>query len=257
MPAIKRAVLLAAGRGQRLAPHTDLIPKPLLPVAGRPLLEYALRSLQATGVRDVLLVVGYRGSQIKDYWGDGDSLDLRLHYVDQQGIPGTGAAALLAEKFTNGEPFFLGWGDIIVARSEYRRLFDTFTKERPDGLMLIEGVEDVHSGAAIDLVDGRIRSIVEKPADSTAVWNQAGVAIYTHSIFPCLHQLQPSVRGELEFTAAVQMLIDSGLCVRGVPMQSPRLHLTHPSDITTVEQTLREDSRYGLSIANSDGMIKF
>ncbi|MFT5088294.1 MAG: dTDP-glucose pyrophosphorylase [Candidatus Latescibacterota bacterium] len=244
-------MLLAAGRGQRLAPYTDRTPKPLIAVDGRPLLEYALRNLRAAGVREVLLVIGYRGAQIRDHFADGRSLDLSLHYIDQQGIPGTGAATLLAEAFTNQEPFFLGWGDIIAARSEYQRLFDIFIKEQPDALMLIERSKDVRSGAAIDIQDGLITSLVEKPAHSTALWNQAGIAVYRHTIFSCLHQLHPSERGELEFTAAVQMLVDQGLCVRGIPMQTPRLHLTHPSDIKTVEQTLKNDARYGLSVAES------
>lgn len=251
MPTIKRAVLLAAGRGQRLAPHTDHIPKPLMPLAGRPLVEYALCHLRAAGIREVLLVVGYRGAQIKDYFADGRSLGLELHYIDQHSAHGTGAAALLAEAFTQTEPFFLGWGDIIAARSEYRRLLQQFDQQSPDALMLLEPVKGAHKGAAVETKDGLITSLVEKPAHSTAIWNQAGLAVYTSAIFPCLHRLQPSERGELEFTAAVQMLIEKGFCVRGLPMQTERLHLTRPEDIVGVENALTSDSRYGLSVAES------
>ncbi len=251
MSSIKRAVLLAAGRGQRLAPHTDHIPKPLMPLAGRPLIEYALYHLRAAGIRQVLLVVGYRGAQIRDYFAGGDSFGLQLHYVDQLDAHGTGAAALLAETFTQAEPFFLGWGDIIAAASEYRRLLDQFAIELPDALMLLERVKGAHRGAAVDIKDGRVTSLIEKPKQSTALWNQAGLAVYTRAIFPCLHQLQPSERGEFEFTAAVQMLVDQGFCVRGLPMQTERLHLTTPGDIAQVERALAHDGRYGLSIAES------
>lgn len=251
MPSIKRAVLLAAGRGQRLAPHTDHTPKPLMPLAGHPLVEYALCHLREAGIREVLLVVGYRGAQIRDYFADGHALGLKLHYIDQHQARGTGAAALLAEEFSKTEPFFLGWGDIIAARDEYRRLVLEFVEKRPDALMLLERVKGPHRGAAIEIQDGYVTSLIEKPAQSTAIWNQAGLAIYTEAIFPCLHQLQPSERGELEFTAAVQMLVEQGFGVRGMPMQAERLHLTSPEDIPRVEKALRNDARYGLSIAES------
>ena len=100
--------------------------------------------------------------------------------------------------------------------------------------MLLEPVEGAHKGAAVEIKDGLITSLVEKPAQSTAIWNQAGLAVYTSAIFPCLHQLKPSERGELEFTAAVQMLIEKGFCVRGLPLQTERLHLTCPDDIIRV-----------------------
>ena len=247
------AVLLAAGRGKRLAPHTDRVPKPLLSLNGRPLLEYALHHLKRAGVIHVLIVVGYLGDRIRSHFGNGQRWGLDIAYVEQGSVPGTGAAALLAEPFVEGHPFFLGWGDILAAEAEYKRLFSLFAEESYEGVMLLEPVDNPQNGAAVEVVDGRVVSLVEKSAEARAPWNQAGLSIYTQSIFEALRAISLSERGELEFTAAVQQSIDDGAIIAGVPMQSPRLHLTRPEDIPKVEQVLSKDRRYAPSIAQFTG----
>lgn len=247
----RRAVVLAAGRGQRLAPHTDSVPKPLIALNGRPLLEYILDNVAATGCRQVLLVIGYRGDMIRQHFGDGRSIGLEISYVEQGPVPGTGAAALMAKGFVGSEPFFLGWGDILATTAEYGRLFSEFARRQPDALLLLEAVDDPRHGAAVEMADGRILSLEEKPLHSTARWNQAGLSIYTPRIFAALQSLPLSSRGELELTAAVQRLIDEDGCVGGLPMQHPRLHLTQPEDVARVEQVLASDVRYRPRIAQS------
>ncbi len=246
-----RAVLLAAGRGQRLAPLTDSIPKPLIALNGRPLLEYTLDNLAAVGCRQVLLVIGYRGDMIRQHFGDGHSIGLELSYVEQGAVAGTGAAALMAEDFVGSEPFVLGWGDILAAAAEYDQLFREFERLGPDAMLLLEAVDDPRQGAAVEMADGRILSLEEKPEHSTACWNQAGLSIYSPRIFAALKALPLSTRGEVELTAAVQQLIDDDLRVLGVPMLHPRLHLTQPDDIARVEQALSSDGRYRRRIAQS------
>jgi dTDP-glucose pyrophosphorylase len=243
---VERAVLLAAGRGKRLSPLTDRVPKPLLSLAGRPLLEYLLLHLRAAGVRKVLIVIGHLGEQIREHFGDGRGLDVDIDYREQSIPNGTGAAALLARDFVGSSPFFLGWGDILAARHEYARLLEKFRQDDPDALLLLEKVRDPSAGAAVHLDGKRITALIEKPPPgaSTTPWNQAGLAALTPAIFPCLRRLRPSARGELEFTAAVQELIDTGHLVQGLPLRAPRLHLTCPGDIGRIEAILQGDPRY-------------
>ena len=243
------AVLLAAGRGKRLAPHTDHVPKPLLALNGRPLLEYTLHHLKQVGVLKLLIVVGYRGGMIQSYFGNGYKWGIDITYVEQTAVPGTGAAALLAESFVDRHPFFLGWGDILAAETEYQRLFSHFSEGSYEGVMLLEPVQNPQNGAAMTLVGERVVSLVEKPAEAIAPWNQAGLSVYTQSIFSALKTISLSKRGELEFTAAVQRSIDQGAFIAGLPMQTPRLHLTRSEDIPIVEKVLSEDLRYAPSIA--------
>lgn len=251
---LSRAVLLAAGRGKRLAPYTDGRPKSLIPLAGRPLLEYLLRHLRQAGFTQVLLVVGHLSEQIQACFGDGASLGLALSYVRQDALQGSGAAALLGEGFVGSEPFFLGWGDVLAARFEYQRLAEAFRTEPADGLLLLERVDDPHAGAAVHLEGAAITRLVEKPPPGSVAtpWNQAGLAVYSPRIFAFLRQVPLSPRGELEFTAAVQALVESGGRVRGLPMESPRLHLTCPTDVRRLEETLSQDRRYW-PVAGPDG----
>jgi dTDP-glucose pyrophosphorylase len=243
---LSSAVLLAAGRGKRLAPYTDQRPKPLIPLAGRPLLEYLLLHLRTAGFRRVLLVVGHLGEQIEARFGDGSELGLSVSYVRQRRLEGNGAAALLAEGWAGDLPFFLGWGDVLAAAAEYQRLADAYRADPSDALLLVEAVSDPHAGAAVYLERGRITRLVEKPPPGTAgtPWNQAGLAVYTPAIFDHLHRVPLSARGELEFTAGVQSLVESGARLLGLPMAAPRLHLTSPDDVPVVEEALRRDPRY-------------
>ena len=172
---------LAAGRGKRLAPHTDRVPKPLLSLNGRPLLEYALHHLKQAGVLQVLIVVGYLGDRIRSHFGNGYRWGLDISYVEQGSVPGTGAAALLAEAFVEGHPFFLGWGDILAAEAEYKRLFSLFAEESYEGVMLLEPVDNPQNGAAVEVVDGRVVSLVEKSAEARAPV-EPSKPLYIHSI---------------------------------------------------------------------------
>jgi len=246
MTAATKAVLLAAGRGNRLAPHTDHTPKPMLPLAGKPLLEYLICNLRPIGISQILVVTGYLGEQIQAHFGDGTAWDVELHYIDQSQQQGTGAATLLAESFVGEDAFFLGWGDIISATADFEYLATEFSQTPSSGLLLLNYEEDPHTGAAVYLEGHRITSIHEKPppGSSATHWNQAGASMFTPAIFPCLRQLPLSERGEIEFTGAVQALIEDGHTVGGLPMQHPRLHLSYPEDIASVEETLRNDSRY-------------
>ena len=246
MTTVYKAVLLAAGRGQRLAPHTDHMPKPMLLLDGKPLLEYVLCNLRHIGISQVLIITGHLGEQISTYFGNGRSLDLELHYAVQSTQKGNAAAALLAESFIGDDAFFLGWGDIIAATSDCQNLATTFSQISSDGLLLLNYVEDPHAGAAVYLDGDRITAIHEKPPEgrSNTHWNQAGASMYTPEIFSCLHQLTLSERGEYEFTGAVQLLIERGLKVCGLPMQHPRIHLTRPEDIEAATELLSIDSSY-------------
>ena len=247
-----RAVLLAAGRGRRLAPYTDRIPKPMLRLAGRPLLHYILHRLKACGCRRILLVVGYRGDEIRSFFGDGRREGLELSYIAQPEAPkGNAAAAALAEGFAGQEPLFVGWGDVLAAASDYARLFEAAAAEPLAARLALEAVDDPHQGAAVYLDGDRIASLEEKPPRGTARtgWNQAGLGIFSPALFDAIRDLPLSPRGELEFPSAIQRLIDRGFEVGHTSLKKKRLHLTRPADIPVVEKSLYRDPEYALDLA--------
>ena len=125
------AVVLAAGRGTRMGALTAATPKPLLPVAGRPMIEHVLRGFAGAGVRRAVIVTGYLGEQIEAALGDGAQLGLELAYCRQERADGTARALLLAESLLGREPFVVSWGDILVPPAFYRRVRRPPSRARP------------------------------------------------------------------------------------------------------------------------------
>ncbi len=211
-----RAVIVAAGRGKRLMPLTANTPKPLLPVHGVPIIEYLLRGLRASGVRDVTIVVRYLGAQIRDHYGDGTSLGMKISYVEQGEVMGTGAALLSVEDVVGDEPFMLLWGDILMDSEHYQRIQDLFQEHPCDLISTLNWMDDPSAGASVVTEDGRIIKIIEKPPKGNAPsnWNQAGLFICTKAVLDAMRKCGLSPRGEIEFTAGVQRLLDDGKVVR-------------------------------------------
>lgn len=219
MSTVRRAVVLAAGRGTRMMPLTADRPKPLIPVAGRPILERILLGLRAAGIEEAIIVHGYLGAMIEAYFGTGTRVGLRLSYCAQQTQDGTAGAVRLTEVLCAGEPFLLHWGDILVSPENYLRLLAAYTASPvpPAGLVGMNWVEDPWAGAAVYREDGRVTAIVEKPppGTSTTHWNNAGVLVLGPHVWPYLHRITPSARGEYEFTDVVRGMLAGGERVLG------------------------------------------
>jgi len=210
------AVILAAGKGTRMRPLTDRRPKPLVPVAGRPIIEHIVGGLATAGVRDICLVVGYLGAQLIDRLGDGTRLGARLTYVWQEEFLGTGAAVLLAEDFVGDDDFVLGWGDIIVPPRNYRRMVAMYERERPQAVLAVNWVRDPWEGAAVYVRDRHVVRIEEKPPRGTATtrFNNAGVFVFGPELLEVLHGTPPSPRGEIEVPSAIGTMLGSGAHIR-------------------------------------------
>lgn len=242
---VRRAVILAAGRGTRMGALTADTPKPLLRLAGRPLLEWILEGLQAAGVNHCLIVTGYLAGKIEDYFGQGGSMGLTIDYLRQETPDGTGRALHLARDWAAGEPLFMSYGDIIVPAAHYRAMAEAW-RERPCDLMLsLNAVDDPCAGAAVYVEDPsgelpRVRSIIEKPprGTSTTPWNNAGIFIFSPLIFDYTARLTPSARGEYELTAALDAMIADGRDLRAQAVEGLW------SDVGTPEALMALDSQF-------------
>lgn len=197
-------------------PLTADTPKPLLPVHGTPIIEYLLRGLKWAGVTDIVIVVRYLGDKIREHYGDGSAIGMSISYVEQHDVAGTGAALLSVEDVVGGEPFMLLWGDVLMDPDNYSRIQQLYAAHPCDLISTLNWMDDPSSGASVVTEDGRIVKIIEKPPAGTAPsnWNQAGLFICTRAMFDALHQCGLSPRGEIEFTAGVQQLLDGGKNVR-------------------------------------------
>src|SRR5438034_7875034 len=114
MTKIDRAVILAAGRGARMRELTNDVPKPMIEVRGKPVLQYIVEGLRDAGVRKFLIIVGYRADAVQNFFGDGSRFKIDIEYATQIRQDGTGRVVDLARDFVNDSPFVLAYGDILV-----------------------------------------------------------------------------------------------------------------------------------------------
>lgn len=204
-----KGVVLAAGKGSRLYPVTHHVPKPLLPLANRPTLEYAFDRLKEMGVREVCVVVGEAEEQMKAALGDGSAFGLRLTTVRQTEPKGLAHAVGFAEDFVGGDDFVLYLGDAIYG-SGFESYAARFRDSGCANLNIVKPVPDPSRFGVANVEGERIVKLVEKPKEPESNLAMAGLYFFGPQIWSVLPDLQPSARGEYEITDAIQMLVDRG-----------------------------------------------
>jgi dTDP-glucose pyrophosphorylase len=219
MTKIDKAVLLAAGRGTRMRELTAELPKPMIEVRGKPVLRHIIEGLRDAGVRQFLVIVGYRAEVVKNSFGNGAELGVEIDYTTQAVQDGTGRVVDLARPFTGASPFILGYGDILVDPGNYKLI--TALDDAVEAVVSVKHNEDVSQGGAVflneafELVDLREKP---KPGEPTSPWYNAGLYAFRPSIFEFTARLQPSPRGEYELTDAVRDLALSGKKVKALEL---------------------------------------
>jgi len=209
-----KAVVLAAGEGARLQPITATRPKHLIQVGGKPILEYCFDALRFSGITDAIVVTHYMEDAIRQHFGDGDSLGLKISYVEQAEMLGTGNAVSVVEPHVDGD-FVLVYGDLLFAREAVSDVVRLYEAEKPAAVMAVVPVAKPESYGVVAVEDDEIKRIVEKPAAGEAPSNLANAGLYVLSeeIFEKIRQTKASVRGEWELTDALSLLIDEGKSV--------------------------------------------
>lgn len=210
-----KAVVLAAGEGVRLQPITLTRPKHLVEVGGKPLLEYCLSSLKASGVDEVLIVVHYMAEAIQKQFQDGKKFGMRIEYVEQKAIVGTGNATSVVEPYVKDD-FVLIYGDLLFTTEAVKSVIALHQKERPPVTMAVVPVRKPENYGIVEIENGNhIKRIVEKPSRQEAPTNLANAGIYVFSteIFEKLRTISSSSRGEWEITDAISLLAKEGKTV--------------------------------------------
>jgi NDP-sugar pyrophosphorylase family protein len=141
-----KAVILAAGKGTRMRELTQELPKPMLKVQGKPILEHIIDGLRAAGIREFCIITGYRADVIEGYFADGSPLGVRMSYARQEIQDGTGKAPELAKSFVGSDDFLLTYGDILVKPETYQQMLTRFRKPRFSGLTTVTPGQDVAKG---------------------------------------------------------------------------------------------------------------
>jgi dTDP-glucose pyrophosphorylase len=245
-----KAVILAAGRGTRMRGLTQEMPKPMLKVQDKPILEHILEGLLAAGVREFCIITGFRADVIEGYFGDGSRWGAKIQYVRQEVQDGTGKAPELAREFAGADPFLLTYGDILVRPETYSQMMRRFAEESFAGLITVTPGEDVTKGG-LNFFDTEfcLRRIVEKPSaeqlqqhrvegfikEGEPVWYNAGIYIFTPLLFKYTAKLQKSPRGEYELTDAINCMVKDGFKVAGLRIAGRWVDVRDPEVLASLQ----------------------
>ncbi|WP_277543651.1 sugar phosphate nucleotidyltransferase [Haloarcula laminariae] len=248
-----KAVVLAAGTGQRFRPLTETRPKPMLPIGNKILLEHVIGALKTADVREIVIVVGYQSEHIQNHFGNGDECD--IEYVTQERPLGTGDALLQAEHVI-ADDFLLVNGDRVVDTELLTRLQQA--QQTVDGNHIaVTRVDDPTQYGMVEIDDNRITNLVEKP-NKYAVTSQIvnlGVYALSPDIFAAIRQT--NTHGELALTTVLSEHLDDQV-LTPVHYDGLWFELTRPWDLLTANQDLlqtRGGTRDPSAVVHDDATV--
>jgi glucose-1-phosphate thymidylyltransferase len=229
-------VVPAAGEGTRLRPLTDDRPKALVELGGRPLLAHCFETLLDLGVDSLVVVVGYRGDQIVDRFGDRYA-GVPIEYAVQDEPVGLADAVLRAEPLVDGDFVLLNGDNVFDA--DLTPLLERHHKAEADATLLVDEVTTDEAAATGVLRfddDGELSGIVEKPVDPPSTRVTRGCYVFSPAVFPACHLVQPTARGEYELSDAVDLLLGAGRPVETVAFEGRCVNVNTPADLDAAER---------------------
>ena len=203
-----KAWILSAGEGTRMRPLTANLPKPLLPVAGKPFLAHTIEAVRDAGIKEMAILIGWQGRRVKEYFGRGDAFGVKLAYEEQMERLGTAHAVGLAREHTKGD-FLSVNGDVVISAKAVKGLVEFHAKVKAP-VMAVAEVKDASAFGVVDLEGDRVVGLVEKPKAPTSKLINAGVYVFPPEIFPLIDKTPKSPRGEYEVTDTIRLLMAEG-----------------------------------------------
>jgi len=239
-----KGLILAAGIGKRLRPFTSSLPKPLIPVAGKPMIEYSLRGFGKAKIDEVAIVISpndYRA--ISKRLGNGRRWKINLTYIEQERPLGTAHAVAKAQEFLGRGNFFLAYCD-HVSFYDFGDLISSHLSFRPLATLLVNRDSDPETTGQLVWEGDLVKRIVEKPEHKISDYRISGLLIIEPEIFESIPRIQRSPEGEYHIGDALQYMIDRGFEVRYRKINTWRVNVNSPEDIKRAEALiLRNRSR--------------
>lgn len=236
-----KALVLAGGTGTRLRPLTYTMPKQLVPIANKPIINYVINDIKNAGIKEIIIIISPEtGDQIKNEISKTDwGLDFK--FVVQDEPLGLAHTVLIAKDFLKDDPFVMYLGDNLL-NGGIKKLIDIFREGYSDSVIMLKEVDNpkMFGVAEID-VDGRLLSLVEKPINPKSNLVLVGIYIFSKSIHDAIANIKPSARGELEITDAIQLLMESGKCVKSVILKDWWLDTGKKDDLLEANRVVLDE----------------
>jgi len=222
---MKQAVILAAGEGQRLRPFTVNRPKAMLFIADKPILQYVVEALAQNGIRNIVLVVGYRKEQVFDYMGSGERFGVNITYVTQEKQLGTANALAQAKAVTEDE-FLVLPGDNLIEADTIAK----FIAVNPESV-LVKRVENPVRYGVVNMGNGMVKGIIEKPKEADSNVVSTGIYAFTAEVFSF-------IESELDIPDALNNMIAQGRTITAVETADTWLDVVYPWDMLSLNDAV-------------------
>lgn len=246
-----KAFILAAGEGTRIRPLTANTPKPLLLCAGKPFLQHTIEALKKAGIKEVLLLVGYKRKRIEEYFGDGKKFGIKISYTTQEKRLGTAHAIGMGKDILNDD-FICVNGDVIAQAPVIKDLIKT-AKKTKGHVMTLSKVSNPKDYGVITLKGDLVTKIQEKPPEPETDLANAGIYFFKKEIFDYIDKTGKSTRGEYEITDTQQMLMKEKKLFGSIS-KHPWIDIGKPWDLLAANKLLMEGMKTSIKGTVEDGV---